>query len=83
MTAQHLTDAAVEANLIKIQTAYTNATIATENEKVNAANKLAYSALGNPTVNQLVAQCLKDVEANHSSPMGCFPGQASGLQLNK
>ena len=75
--------AAVEANLIKIQTAYTNATIATENEKVNAANAKAYTALGNPTVNQLVAQCLKDVEANHGSPMGCFPGQASGLSLSK
>jgi len=74
---------AIEANLIKIQTAYTNATIATENEKVNAANAKAYTALGNPTVNQLVAQCLKDVEANHGSPMGCFPGQASGLQLSK
>lgn len=74
---------AIENNLIKIQTAYTNATIATENEKVNAANAKAYTALGNPTVNQLVAQCLKDVEASHSSPMGCFPGQASGLQLNK
>jgi regulator of protease activity HflC (stomatin/prohibitin superfamily) len=73
----------IEANLIKIQTAYTNATIATENEKVNAANAKAYNALGNPTVNQLVAQCLKDVEANHGSPMGCFPGQASGLQLSK
>lgn len=75
--------AAVEANLIKIQTAYTNATIATENEKVNAANAKAYAALGNPTLNQLEAQCLKDVEANKGSPMGCFPGQASGLQLQK
>lgn len=75
--------AAVEANLIKIQTAYTNATIATENEKVNAANAKAYTALGNPTVNQLIAQCLKDVEASKTSPMGCFPGQSSGLQLNK
>lgn len=74
---------AIEANLIKIQTAYTNATIATENEKVNAANAKAYSALGNPTVAQLIGQCLKDVEANHSSPMGCFPGQSSGLQISK
>ena len=74
---------AIENNLIKIQTAYTNATIATENEKVNAANAKAFSNLGNPTVNQLIAQCLKDVEVNHVSPMGCFPGQSSGLQLNK
>lgn len=74
---------AVEANLIKIQTAYTNATIATENEKVNTANARAYTNLGNPTLNQLIAQCLKDVEINKGSPMGCFPGQASGLQLNK
>jgi hypothetical protein len=74
---------AVEANLIKIQTAYTNATIATENEKVNAANALAYTALGTPSLNQLEAQCLKDVEANRQSPMGCFPGQASGLQLQQ
>lgn len=73
---------AVEANLIKIQTAYTNATIATENEKVNAANSKAFTALGTPSVNQLVAQCLKDVEANHGSPMGCFPGQSSGLQIS-
>jgi len=74
---------AIENNLIKIQTAYTNATIATENETVNAANAKAYSNLGNPTLNQLVAQCLKDVEIAHVSPMGCFPGQASGLQLSK
>lgn len=74
---------AIEANLIKIQTAYTNATIATENELVNKANAKAYAALGNPTTNQLVAQCLKDVEVGHESPMGCFPGQASGLQLSK
>lgn len=74
---------AIEDNLVKIQTAYTNATIATENEKVNAANARAFSNLGNPTVNQLIAQCLKDVEIGHESPMGCFPGQSSGLQLNK
>jgi hypothetical protein len=74
---------AIENNLIKIQTAYTNATIATENEKVNTANATAYKNLGNPTVNELVAQCLKDVEINKESPMGCFPGQSSGLQINK
>lgn len=74
---------AIEANLVKIQTAYTNATIATENEKVNAANAKAFTALGNPSVNQLIAQCLKDVEIGHESPMGCFPGQSSGLQISR
>lgn len=75
--------AQVENKLQQIQQAYANFAIAQENVKVNAQNKLAFANLGTPNVNQLIAQCLQDSRENHTSPMGCFPGQASGLQIAK
>ncbi len=73
----------VENKLQQIQQAYANFAIAQENVKVNQQNKSAFANLGTPNVNQLIAQCLQDSRENKTSPMGCFPGQASGLQLNK
>lgn len=72
----------VESKLQQIQQAYANFAIAQENVQVNAQNKLAFGKLGNPTVAQLIAQCLQDSRENKTSPMGCFPGQASGLQIS-
>jgi hypothetical protein len=74
--------AQVEAKLQQIQQAYANYAIAAENVKVNHENALAFAQLGTPNLNQLVAQCLQDSRENKTSPMGCFPGQASGLQLS-
>jgi len=75
--------AQVEGKLQQIQQAYANYAIASENVKVNHQNALAFAQLGTPNLNQLVAQCLQDSRENKTSPMGCFPGQASGLQLSK
>jgi hypothetical protein len=75
--------ASVENKLQQIQQAYANYAIAQENIQVNDANSKAFAKLGNPTVPQLIAQCLNDSRENHTSPMGCFPGQASGLQISK
>ena len=74
---------AVENKLQQIQQAYANYAIAQENVKVNQANASAFAKLGTPNVNQLIAQCLTDTRENHQSPMGCFPGQASGLTITK
>lgn len=73
----------VESKLQQIQQAYANFAIATENVKVNAENAQAFAKLGTPNVNQLIAQCLQDSRENKTSPMGCFPGQASGLTIGK
>ena len=73
----------VEDKLQQIQQAYANNAIATENIQVNANNAKAFAKLGNPTVAQLIAQCLNDSRENRTSPMGCFPGQASGLQISR
>ena len=73
----------VENKLQGIQQAYANYAIARENILVNQANAQAFAKLGNPTVPQLIAQCLSDSKENRTSPMGCFPGQASGLQISK
>jgi hypothetical protein len=75
--------AQVENKLQAIQQSYANFAIASENVKVNHENALAFAQLGTPNLNQLVAQCLQDSRENKTSPMGCFPGQASGLQLQK
>jgi regulator of protease activity HflC (stomatin/prohibitin superfamily) len=74
---------AVENKLQQIQQAYANFAIAQENVLVNHENALAFANLGTPNVNQLVAQCLQDSRENRTSPMGCFPGQASGLTIGK
>jgi regulator of protease activity HflC (stomatin/prohibitin superfamily) len=73
----------VENKLQQIQQAYANFAIAQENVKVNQQNAQGFAKLGNPTVAQLIAQCLNDSRENKTSPMGCFPGQASGLQISK
>jgi len=73
----------VENKLQQIQQAYANLAIAQENILVNQANAQAFAKLGNPTVPQLIAQCLNDSKENRTSPMGCFPGQASGLQISR
>ena len=73
----------VEAKLNAIQQSYANYAIAQENVKVNQENAQAFAKLGNPTVAQLVAQCLNDSKENRTSPMGCFPGSSSGLVLGK
>lgn len=73
----------VEAKLNAIQQSYANFAIAQENVKVNQENAQAFAKLGNPTVAQLVAQCLNDSKENRTSPMGCFPGSSSGLVLGK
>lgn len=73
----------VESKLQEIQQAYANYAIAAENVKVNAENAQAFAKLGTPNVNQLIAQCLQDSRENKTSPMGCFPGQASGLTIGK
>jgi hypothetical protein len=73
----------VEDKLQQIQQAFANNAIAQENISVNANNAKAFAKLGTPTVAQLIAQCLNDSRENRTSPMGCFPGQASGLQISK
>lgn len=73
----------VENKLNQIQQAYANFAIAQENVKVNQQNAQAFAKLGTPNVQQLIAQCLQDSRENKTSPMGCFPGQASGLTISK
>lgn len=73
----------VENKLQQIQQAYANFAIASENVNVNRENALAFQKLGNPTVAQLIAQCLNDARENRTSPMGCFPGSSSGLVIGK
>ena len=75
--------AQVEQSLQDIQRAHSNYVIAVENVATAAENALAFQKLGNPTINELIAQCLNDSSKNRTSPMGCFPGQSSGLVLNR
>ena len=78
-------DQTVEDKLNAIQQAYANFAIAQENVKVNQENAQAFTKLGTPNVNQLIAQCLTDVKADAGSlPAGfsCFPGSSSGLALS-
>lgn len=77
-------DAAVEAKLEAIQQAYANYAIAVEDVKVSQEQALAYKSLGNPTVAQLISQCLSDLKDETGLPVGfqCFPGSNSGLSLN-
>jgi regulator of protease activity HflC (stomatin/prohibitin superfamily) len=79
-------NASIEAKLASIQQAYANYAIAQENVLVAQENAKAYTNLGTPSVNQLVAQCLDDVKDDGSNlPVGfqCFPGTSSGLALSK
>lgn len=79
-------DTSVEAKLQEIQQAYADFAIAQENVKVNQENAAAYAKLGTPNVNQLIAQCLQNLQKNANSlPAGfqCFPGANSGLTISK
>jgi regulator of protease activity HflC (stomatin/prohibitin superfamily) len=73
---------AVEDKLSAIQTAFANDAIAKENINVNQDQAKAFAKLGNPTLNQLIEQCLNSTVQR---PVGfqCFPGAASGLALSK
>lgn len=73
-------DTAVENALQAIQTANANYAIATENVKVNEQKALAYAKLGNPTLAQLVAQCITEAGANAGQ---CIPGAVSKISLNQ
>lgn len=72
----------VEDKLSAIQTAFANDAIAKENINVNHDQSLAFAKLGNPTLNQLINECLASTAQR---PVGfqCFPGAASGLALSK
>jgi regulator of protease activity HflC (stomatin/prohibitin superfamily) len=71
----------VEEKLAAIQQAYANFAIAQENVKVNHQQALAYAQLGQPTVAQLISECLTSTVPR---PVGfqCFPGSASGLSIS-
>lgn len=71
----------VEGKLQQIQQAYANFAIAQENVKVNAEQAAAYAKLGEPTLNQLISECLTSTIPR---PVGfnCFPGAGSGLAIS-
>jgi regulator of protease activity HflC (stomatin/prohibitin superfamily) len=77
-------DASVESKLEAIQQAFANYAIAAENVKVSQQQALAYKSLGNPTVPQLISECLSNLKDETGLPVGfqCFPGANSGLALN-
>lgn len=72
-------DQAVENALQSIQTANANYAIATENVKVNEQKAAAFIKLGDPTLAQLVAQCITEAGANAGQ---CIPGAVTKLALN-
>lgn len=73
-------DQAVENALQSIQTANANYAVATENVKVNQEKAAAYLKLGDPTLAQLVAQCITEAGANAGQ---CIPGAVSKIALNQ
>jgi regulator of protease activity HflC (stomatin/prohibitin superfamily) len=72
-------DAAVEKALQSIQTANASYAIAVENVKVNQEKAAAYVKLGDPTLAQLVAQCITEAGANAGQ---CIPGAVDKISLN-
>jgi hypothetical protein len=72
-------DAAVEKALQSIQTANANYAIAVENVKVNQEKAAAYVKLGDPTLAQLVAECITNAGANAGQ---CIPGAVDKISLN-
>ncbi len=70
----------LENKLSGIQQAYADFAVAQENVKVAGQEQLALRQLGNPTLNQLVAQCLVDSKTNTN--LQCIPGATSNLQLS-
>jgi regulator of protease activity HflC (stomatin/prohibitin superfamily) len=77
-------DASVEAKLEAIQQAFANFAIAQENVKVSQQQALAYQGLGNPTVAQLISECLSNLKDETGLPAGfsCFPGSNSGISIS-
>lgn len=79
----HITyDTAVEKSLATIQQANANYAIAVENVKVAQEQSQAYVKLGDPTTNQLIAECLSIVERTGSSSLQCIPGATSNLAIS-
>jgi len=73
-------DPTIEGALSAIQKAHADFAVQTENELVNSAHKQALTNLGNPTLNQLIAQCLANAGTNN--PGSCIPGASTKLQLS-
>ena len=71
---------ALESKLSGIQQSYADFAVAQENVKVAQQQQLALVALKNPTLNQLIAQCLVDAKTNNN--LQCIPGATSNLQLS-
>lgn len=74
-------DPAVENKLNQIQQSFANLAIATENVQVAREQALQYQKLGDPTMNQLVAQCLKEAETNQN--LQCIPGATTNLSITQ
>lgn len=70
---------AVEAKLQAIQQAYADYAIATENVAVAHEQSLAFVNLGQPTLSQLIAQCLAEAKDNQN--LQCIPGATSNLSI--
>lgn len=75
-------DSAVESALSSIQQANANYAIATENVKVAQEQSQAYVKLGDPSANQLVAECLSIVERTGNSNLQCIPGATDNLAMS-
>lgn len=73
-------DPTIEGALSAIQKAHADFAVQTENELVNKAHSTALTNLGNPTLNQLIAQCLAN--AGTVNPGSCIPGASTKLQLS-
>lgn len=71
---------ALESKLAGIQQAYADYAVAQENVKVAQEESQQLVKLGNPTLNQLIAQCLVDSKTDTS--LQCIPGATSNLQLS-
>jgi hypothetical protein len=70
----------LENKLSGIQQSYADFAVAQENVKVAQQEQLALVALKNPSLNQLIAQCL--VDSKTDTNLQCIPGATSNLQLS-
>lgn len=73
-------DQAVENALQSIQTANADYAVATEQIKTAHQQSSQYAQLGDPTMTQLIAECL--VEAKTNTNLQCIPGATSNLALS-
>jgi len=69
----------LESKLAGIQQAYADYATAQENVNVAHEQQLALAKLGNPTMGQLIAQCL--VQAKTNTNLQCIPGATTNLNL--